>query len=175
VAPGYLPFTIYSVIGSVSLTAMAFMSTQVCLVAVMGGSTTEASIAAAAFTFALKEGVGPLGGILFAGRYGQNFDEDIKKWRFMSFVAFNVALYIELMTLRFPSSFLLLASLANAFKNITFLLASASRASINVRFAKANNMGDISGKAVSQFTAGNLIGMGVGLSLSKILTITSMP
>jgi hypothetical protein len=61
------------------------------------------SVAAAAFTFALKEGVGPLGGILFASRYGKNFDEDIKKWRFMSTVAFNIALYIELMTLQFPS------------------------------------------------------------------------
>jgi hypothetical protein len=117
----------------------------------MGGAATQtqATIAAAAFTFALKEGVGPLGGILFASRYGKNFDEDIKKWRFMSNVAFNLALYIECMTLAFPSSFLLLASLANACKNITFLLASASRSSINVRFAKANNMGDISGKAVS--------------------------
>jgi hypothetical protein len=41
------------------------------------------------------------------------------------------------------------ASLANVGKNICFLLASASRGSINMRFAKRNNMGDISGKSVS--------------------------
>lgn len=93
----------------------------------------------------------------------------------MSNVAFNLALYIECMTLAFPSSFLLLASLANACKNITFLLASASRSSINVRFAKSNNMGDISGKAVSQFTLTNIIGMGVGLGASKLLNITALP
>ena len=39
--------------------------------------------------------------------------------------------------------------LANVGKNICWLLASASRGSINMRFAKRNNMGDISGKAVS--------------------------
>jgi len=138
----------------------------------MGGTSTQAGIAAAAFTFALKEGIGPLGGILFASRYGKNFDEDIKKWRFMSTVAFNLALYIECMTLQFPTHFLLLASLANACKNVTFLLAAASRASINMRFARSNNMGDISGKAVSQGTATNLIGMAVGLGISKVTEIT---
>ena len=86
---------------------------------------------------------------MFASRYGRNFDEDIKKWRFMAMVAMNVAIYIEIMTLRFPNYFLALASVANIGKNICFLLASASRASINVKFAKRNNIGDISGKSVS--------------------------
>ena len=67
----------------------------------------------------------------------------------MAMVAMNVAIYIEIMTLRFPNYFLALASVANIGKNICFLLASASRASINVKFAKRNNIGDISGKSVS--------------------------
>ena len=89
-------------------------------------------------------------------------------------IAFNVALYIECMTLKFPNPnhFLILASVANTCKNITFLLASASRASINLRFAKNNNMGDISGKAVSQFTATNMLGMAIGLGISKVTEIT---
>jgi hypothetical protein len=33
-------------------------------------------------------------------------------------------------------------------------------------------MGDISGKSVSQFTATNMIGMAIGLGLSKALNIT---
>lgn len=67
----------------------------------------------------------------------------------MAMVAMNIAIYIEIMTLRFPNHFLALASIANVGKNICFLLASASRASINVKFAKRNNIGDISGKSVS--------------------------
>lgn len=89
-------------------------------------------MAAAAYTWVLKDGLGQLGGILFASRYGRNFDEDIKKWRFMAMVALNISIYIEILTLRFPEHFLLLASLANVGKNICFLLASASRASINM-------------------------------------------
>ena len=131
-------------------------------------------MAAAAYTWVLKDGIGQLGGILFASRYGRNFDEDIKKWRFMAMLAMNVAIYIEIMTLKFPTMFLALASIANVGKNICFLLASASRASINVRFAKRNNIGDISGKSVSQFTASTLFGVGVGLTLSKIINIASI-
>jgi hypothetical protein len=97
----------------------------------------------------LKDGIGQLGAILFASRYGRNFDEDIKKWRFMAQAALNFSIYIEILTLKFPNHFLALASLANIGKNICFLLSAASRASINVQFAKRNNIGDISGKSVS--------------------------
>ena len=122
----------------------------------------------------LKDGLGQLGGILFASRYGRNFDEDIKKWRFMAMVALNISIYIEILTLKFPDHFLLLASLANEGKNICFLLASASRASINMQFSKTNNIGDISGKSVSQFTASSLFGVGLGLILSKTFNIASI-
>ena len=54
------------------------------------------------------------------------------------------------------------------------MLSSASRASINLRFAKNNNLGDIQGKAVSQFTASTLVGVGLGLGLTKLLDITSL-
>ena len=109
----------------------------------------QANLAAAAYTWVLKDGIGQFGGILFASRYGKNFDEDVKKWRFMAMIALNISIFIEIMTLKFPHHFLLLASFANVGKNICFLLAAASRASINVRFAKRNNIGDISGKSVS--------------------------
>jgi hypothetical protein len=85
-------------------------------------------LAAAAYTWVLKDGIGQFGGIMFAARYGQNFDEDIKKWRFMAMLALNISIYIEIMTLAFPSMFLFLASSANVGKNICFLLAAASRA-----------------------------------------------
>ena len=67
----------------------------------------------------------------------------------MAQVVLNLAIYIEIMTLKFPNQFLALASLANVAKNICWLLSAASRASINLQFAKRNNIGDISGKSCS--------------------------
>ena len=69
---------------------------------VLNRTTSHAQMAAAAYTWVLKDGLGQLGGILFASRYGTNFDVDIKKWRFMSMIALNLAIYIEIMTLKFP-------------------------------------------------------------------------
>ena len=46
----------------------------------------------------------------------------------------NLAVLIEIMALKFPHLFLLLAATANTAKNICFLMASATRAQLNVRF-----------------------------------------
>lgn len=110
---------------------------------------TQAKVAAAAYTWVLKDGLGQLGAIIFAGRFGKNFDADIKKWRLMSVAVLNLAFWIEITTLAFPKYFLIIAATANMGKNICFMLSSASRASINLRFAKNNNIADIQGKAVS--------------------------
>ena len=115
----------------------------------VGGSCTQAQLASAAFNWVFKDLLGQAGGIVFAAKYGQNFDEDIKKWRFMATLSLNISIYIEIMALAFPHLFLILASTANAGKNVCFLLAAASRAQINVKFAMRNNVGDISGKSVS--------------------------
>lgn len=93
-------------------------------------------MAAAAYQWVLKDGLGQLGAIVFASRYGKNFDADIKKFRFMSIFTLNMALWIEITTLAYPQYFLFIASLANVGKNICYMLSSASRASINLRFAK---------------------------------------
>jgi hypothetical protein len=98
----------------------------------------------------------------------------VKKWRFMSLLSLNLALWMDTLALAFPHHFLAIASISNVGKNISFMLSSASRASINLSFCKTNNMADIQGKSVSQFTASTLIGSGLGLGLSKIIDISSL-
>lgn len=111
---------------------------------------------------------------MFASRYGKNFDADIKKWRFYSLFTLNIAMWLDTLALVYPGHFLLIASLSNVGKNICFLLSSASRASINLSMAKSNNLGDIQGKSVSQFTASTLIGSAFGLGLSKVIDISQL-
>ena len=53
----YYPFTVYSNIGSVCITAMMFLSTQSLFVA-LGGSTAKAQLGAAAYTWVLTGGMG---------------------------------------------------------------------------------------------------------------------
>ena len=86
----------------------------------------------------------------------------------------NIAIIIEIMTLKFPHLFLFLASTANMGKNICFLMAAATRAQINLRFAKRNNIADIAGKSVSMFTTSSLLGMALGIGFSKLIDISSL-
>lgn len=86
----------------------------------------------------------------------------------------NVAILIEIMTLKFPHLFLLLASIANMGKNVCFLMHAASRAQINMRFAKTNNMADIAGKSVSVWITSSLLGMTFGIGLSKLIDISQL-
>lgn len=104
---------------------------------------TQANAAAAAYLWVLKDYVGLFGAIAFAAKFGKNFDADIKKFRFMSIVVLNIAMWIEITTLAYPAYFLAIASIANVCKNICFMLSSASRASINYSFAKSNNIADL--------------------------------
>ena len=43
-----------------------------------------------------------------------------------------------------------------------------------MRFAKQNNIADIAGKSVSQFTTSSLLGMGLGIGLSKLVDISQL-
>ena len=79
---GYLKFSLLFGLSAFSITCLSFISTQ-CLFVALGSTTTKASLYSAAYTWVLKDGIGQLGAILFAGKYGKNFDEDVKKWRFM--------------------------------------------------------------------------------------------
>lgn len=101
VSKEYYDYSIYGNMGTISMTIMMFLSTQALFVA-LGGTTTQATLGAAAYTWVIKDGLGQLGGILFASRYGTNFDENIRKWRFISIFALNLAVYTELCTLLYP-------------------------------------------------------------------------
>ena len=43
-----------------------------------------------------------------------------------------------------------------------------------MRFAKRNNIADIAGKTVSLFTTSSLVGMGIGIGLSKLIDISQL-
>lgn len=98
---GYTRFAIYSNLSALFATSMSFISTQALFVSI-GSTMNQATLFSAAYTWVLKDGLGQLGGILFAAKYGGNFDEDVKKWRFQSMIVLNIAIIIELFTLGFP-------------------------------------------------------------------------
>jgi hypothetical protein len=63
-----------------------------------------------------------------------------------------------------------LACLANVLKNMGFLTAGASRASLHQALATSGNLGDVTAKSGSQSTAAGLCGTCLGIGLSTVLS-----
>ena len=140
------------------------MSTQSLLLAV--GVGAGAVPLAAALNWVLKDGLGQLGGVLAAAFIRNRFDSDPKRWRLAAAAAQDAASLLEIATPLIPGAFLPLAAAANVGKNVAWLSASATRASLHSALARRGNLADVTAKAGSQSMAGSTLGMLLGVALS---------
>ncbi|KAI9209249.1 vitamin B6 photo-protection and homoeostasis-domain-containing protein [Polychytrium aggregatum] len=166
--PEYLPYTFWQLVHNVSGTVTGTLSTQALLHALGMGAAASYGLAATT-NWIIKDGFGMLGGVLYAGLIGNRFDSHPKRYRFLSAIAIQAATFAELLTPLFPQFFLPMASFSNVGKNIGWLAASATKASMHKGFGKEDNLGDITAKCGVQSTAAGLIGTGVGVGLSWTL------
>lgn len=170
---GYSTFASYCFVASVAGSAGMVLSTQTLLLAVgVVGSAGQASILAGAINWVIKDGIGQLGGVLFASRMSQSqrFDASPKRWRMVAALSLDAATLMEIASpFVSPVWVLPLASVANIGKNIGFLTASASRAALHQSLALKQNLADVTAKSGSQSIAAGLIGTTLGIGLSPIL------
>jgi len=68
---------------------------------------------AAALNWIIKDGLGQLGGVVYASFVSDKFDSEPKRFRFQATVAMQGANVLELLTPLWPGSFLLIASISN--------------------------------------------------------------
>jgi hypothetical protein len=160
----------------IAFQAMDSISGTICGVLAMqslffaAGVTGSGSIPlAASINWILKDGLGQIGGVLFASIVSNRFDADPKKWRLVASLSMSIASILELSTPIFPGYFLAIASIANVGKNIAFLAASASRAAIHRSFAIRENLADLTAKAGSQAILCSSIGTAIGVALAAAI------
>lgn len=142
--------------------ALGVLSTQQLLLALGIGSVSSS----AALNWVMKDGLGQLGGVLFAGTIGSRFDGSVKHYRWISSLVLNLACGLEMAANCFPAHFLLIASLSTTGKNISYLSASATKAAINLSFCNAHNLADVTAKNGTQTTAACLIGTALGTAMA---------
>ncbi|KAG0013144.1 hypothetical protein BGZ82_002279 [Podila clonocystis] len=178
VTPNYWPFAKWQFAHNVAGSVTAVISTQSLLFA-MGlgaGSIPVTSISitmAAALNWIIKDGLGQLGGVVYASFVSDKFDSEPKRFRFQATVAMQGANVLELLTPLWPGSFLVIASISNIGKNMAWLASSATRAQMNKTFALRDNLGDITGKSGSQTTAAGLVGTGLGVVIAALMSHVS--
>lgn len=126
---------------------------------------------AAVISWVLKDGLGRVGKMVWAGSMGKDFDVDPKRWRFRSALLYAFGNGLEIVTQIFPASFLLFATAANSMKQVSMLTASATRNAMYRSFGeRTQNIANITAKGEAQIVVADLIGMGAGIQLSKVVT-----
>jgi len=158
----YRRFVGWNLVQMTFSSALGVLSTQQLLLALGIGSVSSS----AALNWVLKDGLGQLGGVVFAGTVGSRFDGSVKYYRWVSSLVLNVACGLEMAANCYPSHFLLIASLSTTGKNISYLSASATKAAINLSFCNAHNLADVTAKNGTQTTAACLIGTALGTVLA---------
>ena len=125
---------------------------------------------AAAIDWVLKDALGKCTRLAWAGKMGRAFDGDAKRWRFRSSVLYASGNGLQIATFACPSLFLLLATIANCFKQVSLLTSTATRSAIYRSFAATddtNNIGDITAKGEAQIAVVDLLGMAIGIAITK--------
>ncbi|KAK3843901.1 MAG: vitamin B6 photo-protection and homoeostasis-domain-containing protein [Linnemannia gamsii] len=168
VTPNYWPFAKWQFVHNVAGSVTAVISTQSLLFAMGLGAGSIPM--AAALNWIIKDGLGQLGGVIYASFVSDKFDSEPKRFRFQATVAMQGANVLELLTPLWPGSFLVIASISNIGKNMAWLASSATRAQMNKTFALRDNLGDITGKSGSQTTAAGLVGTGLGVVIAALMS-----
>jgi len=136
------------------------------------GNGFALAVIGGALAWVIKDGLGQLGGILFASKVNTNFDADPKFWRMSGEYALIASALLEVTTaISGPSWFIVQASIANIGKNVSCFAASATRAAMNQSFAKSDNLADVTAKATSQALACSLIGTALGIVYSSVTAL----
>nr|XP_046270961.1 RUS1 family protein C16orf58 homolog [Scatophagus argus] len=169
VSNDYLQYQFWDTMQAFSSSLSGTLATQASLKGV-GVGNQEATVAAATFTWLLRDGAGMLGRILFAWKKGSKLDSEAKKWRLFADILNDIAMFMEILAPYFPAFFILIVCAAGIFKSIVGVAGGATRAALTVHQARRDNMADIAAKDGSQETLVNLAGLLVSFILIPLVT-----
>jgi hypothetical protein len=165
----YLRYTFHQFFTNIFGSAASVVSIQALLLAV-GLSAVQATPAAAALTWVLKDLFGNIGGSLLAAKFSQQFDLQPRLGRMASSLLYISASFIEILAPLFHTQLLLLGTFTTLLKNISWILTAASRATTHVTFSHSANIGHITAKSGAQSTAAGVVGTTIGAGLSFCLS-----
>jgi hypothetical protein len=165
VAPSYTPYMQWRAVQYFFGGAMSVFTTRSLLHA-LGVSRGSSASSAVAVNWAIKDGAGRIGKMIFA-RHGKKFDVDLKQLRFKGAMLMQLGAGVELATMVVPNFFLPLACAANVAKNVAAVTSSSTRAPIYKAFARRENIGDVTAKGECISNIADLMGTGLGIFISK--------
>ena len=169
-APGYLRFQILDSIQGLSSYLRGILATQA-LFSGMGVGDVESTALAATLQWVTRDGASMLGSLIFAWLGATSFDRNVRQWRLFADLINDFGLTIEMLAPAFkafsPTLFVPAMCLASVSKSLCGVAAGATRATISLHFARADNLADLCAKEGTQETAVTLIGLLCGMAFAR--------
>jgi hypothetical protein len=174
VNPGYLQYQFYdSVQGLCSYLRGVLCSAAVLEAAGVGDESKTAM--AAALTWASRDGLAMIGGLVYSYFASPYFDGHVKEFRLFADIINDVGFALDMIAPWVSTTFasynglLWVSSLAVLCKTLCGISAGATKASITHHFAIDGNMADLNAKESTQETFVSLVGMLLGIGAAKVL------
>ena len=169
VGEGYLAYQFYDSLQGICSYLRGVVATSAVLTAAGVGSA-EATAMSAAVSWALRDGAGMIGGLLFSYAASAQFDSHVKEFRLFADVINDVGLTLDMMApYAGRGRVLYITSLATICKTMCGMAAGATKGSITHHFAIHGNMADLNAKESTQETLVSLLGMTFGVGLARYL------
>ena len=166
--PDYLPHQLWSFCKNTSSAASYVLATS-CLLQALGMQAESALPLSAAANWVLKDGLGSLGVMAAASRFGKAMDSRLRLARWVSELGMVAGVAIEMLTPLFPPGwFLPVASVANMCKGLSALTGGASKAAFHRHFAIDSNLANVTAMAHSQHTAAYTLGTALGVLFTSL-------
>jgi hypothetical protein len=171
VDPTYLPYQLYDGLQGLCSYWRGVVSTKAVFQAA-GVGDAKATAMSAALNWAVRDGTGMIGGLLYSYVASSYFDSHVKECRLiLADVVNDVALTLDMMAPYFgPVGSVYILSLSTIGKTMCGITAGATKGRITHHFARQNgNMADLTAKESTQETLVSLVGMIGGVYVAKML------
>jgi hypothetical protein len=124
----------------------------------------------AAITWAMRDGLGMIGGLLFSYSTSSLFDANVKEFRLFADVINDVGLTLDMIAPYVDKEHVLyVTGLGTICKVMCGIAAGATKGSITQHFCLRGNMADLNAKEGTQETLVSLVGMLMGIALARYL------
>lgn len=169
VRPEYMSYQIYDSLQGLCSYLRGVVSTSALLTAA-GVGDSEATALSAAMTWAMRDGLGMVGGLLFSYSTSSLFDSYVKEFRLFADIINDVGLTLDMIAPYVGHERVLyVTSMGTICKVMCGIAAGATKGSITQHFCLRGNMADLNAKEGTQETLVSLIGMLLGIALARYL------
>lgn len=162
VTPDYTPYQIYDSLQAFASTIAGLLASRAVFVG-MGVGSENASLVTTMLLYIAQETIGRVATILFAHRFSQRIEAEVKFYRFFADIVNDMAFVLDCMSPGLPLlGRVCTLCVSNACRAMCGVAGGSSKAILSSHFAKAGNIGELNAKDGSQETVVSLMGMWVG-------------